>query len=270
MVFGLLLYLGVYSAAGFSLSSTLLVAAHPLSCLWGVGVAAKLLGKGKRALQYPTTLFQVGAGSPLAKVTVDTFLRFLPPKLSRHLGYNRGLPLEVPAGGSGLSTASALPLLGLNLWSIDGFRRDTGLRLHVAALVSLLLSVPGLLLHFLASLPWKSLPEGRVSLAFTRPLIPLALVMEVLFSYAGLSSIRFTLHGRQWLTLVVRLDQLLAVARLAGDSLSDGPCASPRALEEFLRGSEAASRERVRASFFRPLKSTGSSPAPRASAKRRG
>jgi hypothetical protein len=266
VVFGLLLYLRVYSAAGFSLPSTLLVAAHPLSCLWGVGLVAKLLGKGKRALGYPTTLVQAAACSPLSKVTVDTFLGFLPPSLGGHYQYLRNPVLEAPVGGSVALAAPTSPLLGINAWFAGSFRRDVGLRLHVAAFVSLLLSVPGLLLHFLGSLPWKAVSGTRVSLTLLFAFAPLALALEFLFSYAGLSHIRFNLHGGHRLTLVVRVKDLRAVVRLA----SEGSLGSNVELAKFLQRTGGGPRGQVRADFFCPLEPTAPGRAPCASLRRRG
>jgi hypothetical protein len=245
----LLIALWVCLAAGFSLPSAPLLAACPASCLWGLAVVAKRLGKGK----FPTTLAETVWRSPQAGVTVAGFLRFLSPKLSGHLAYKLGFDLEGSAGGSGPSRAPAPSSLGLNRWRIDGFRWDINLKLHVVAFVSLLLSVQGLLLHFLRALPWKFHPGGRVSLAFGRSLIPVALVLEVLFLYAGLPHTKFTLRGCGLLTLDVHLGKLLAVARLGKGSHLEWPSGSSRALGEFLQSGEAALQGRVDKRFFRPL-----------------
>jgi hypothetical protein len=268
--FGLLLYLAAYLAVNLLWFSAFFTVSYPLSCLWGVGLAGKLLIKELRRFYHPKTLAQATALSSLAKVTVDTFLGHLPAELSGHLRYNRGSRLEAPAGGSRSLPAPASPSLGLNLWTLDGFRRDTGLRLHAAAFVSLLLSAPGLLLHFLASLPWEVLPEGRVRLSLLFAYAPLALVLELLFSYAGLSSIRFTVNGRRRLTLVLRLDELLAVARLGAESRSEWACSSPRALSKFLRYEGATRQGYIEGKFFLPLGSERFRRTFRVSMKRRG
>jgi hypothetical protein len=266
VVFGLLLYLGVYSAAGFSLPSTLFVAAHPLSCLWGVGLVAKLLGKGKRDLGYPTTLAQAAAGSPLAGITVDTFLGFLPPSLGGHYQYFRDPLLEAPAGGSVALAAPTSPLLGINAWFAGSFRWDVGLGLHVAAFVSFLLSVPGLLFHFLRSLPWKAVQRNQLRLSLPFAFAPLALALELLFLYAGLSHIRFNLHGGHRLTLVVLVKDLRAVVRLT----SEGSLGSNVELAKFLQRTGGGSRDQVRADFFCPPEPTAPGRALRVSTKRRG
>lgn len=276
MVFGLLLYLGVYSAAGFSLPSTLLVAAHPLSCLWGVGVVSKFVIRDLVRFRYATTLAEAAARSRLAKVTVTTFLGYLPQDLSGHLGFDSDSRLEAPAEGSGAFTALASSCLAPILWTIDAFRQNPALQLHVAAFVSLLLSARGLLLYFLASLPWTFLGGGWVRLTLSCRLVPLVLVLELLILYAGLPITRFTLEGGRRFILYLRMDELLAVARLGRWGRSEEPCASTEALEKFLRGDRGLSRMRVQSSFFLPLEvpssgeSKSSSQLPRVRARRRG
>jgi hypothetical protein len=162
--------------------------------------------------------------------------------------------------------APTSPLLGINAWFAGSFRWDVGLGLHAAAFVSFLLSVPGLLLHFLGSLPWKAVSRTRVRLSLSFALAPLALALELLFSYAGLSHIRFTLHGGYRLTLVVRVKDLRAVVRLA----SEGSLGSNVELAKFLQRTGGGSRGQVRADFFCPLKPTAPGRASRASLRRRG
>jgi hypothetical protein len=227
---------------------------------------ARLVRRGKWGLLQPSTLAEAAAGSPLAEATVASFLRYLPPVLGGTCQYFQDPCLKGPAGGSAAPAAQTSLFLGIKTWFPGSFRRDTGLRLHAAAFASLLLSAPGLLLGFLGSLPWKAVSQTRVSLTLLSAFAPLALVLELLFSYAGHPRIRFTLHGGTRLTLVVRVKDLRAVARLAGR----GGLGLSGKVVHFLTRTGDGPRGTVRADFYRPPVPPVSRPAPRARARRRG
>lgn len=237
---------GVYLAADPSLPSVLLLAAHPLSCLWGVGAVSRLRYRVKRGLGL-STLAQGVARFPLAEVTVATFLWYLPPVLGGTYQYLQDPRSEDPAGGSAALAVPTSLFLGIKTWFAGSFRRDTGLLLHAAAFASLLLSAPGLLLHFLGSLPWEAVSKDRVRLSLLFAFAPLALVLELLLSYAGHPNVRFHLHRGTRLTLVVRVDALRSVILLA----TGAPSGSNRSLFKFLTRTEGGPEGRVRADFYR-------------------
>lgn len=246
-LWGLLLALCLVPALGVALVADPLLAAYPLSCLWGLGRVTRLLRNGDWGRLRPATLAQAAAGSPLAEATVASFLWYLPPVLGGTYRYLQKPLLEDPAGGFAAPAAPTSSFLGINSWCAELFRQDTGLRLHAAAFASLLLSAPGLLLGFLFSLPWKRVSGTRVSLTLLFAFAPLALVLELLFLYAGYPGIRFALHGGTRLTLVVRVKFLRSVVRFATGA-SPG---SNRELAEFLTNTRGAPRGGVRADFYR-------------------
>jgi hypothetical protein len=247
-LWGLLTALCLVPALGVALVADPLLAVYPLSCLWGIGVVGRLLRRGKGGRPQLPTLAEAAAGSPLAEATVASFFRYLPPVLGGTCQYIQKPLLEDPVGGSVAPAAPTSLFLGINAWRPGSFRRDTGLRLHAAAFASLLLSAPGLLLGFLCSLPWKAVSRNRVSLTLFFAFAPLALVLELLLSYAGYPRTRFVLNGGTRLTLVVHANVLRNVVRFAtGSSLG-----SYRELAEFLTRTGDGPRGRVRADFYRP------------------
>jgi hypothetical protein len=255
----LLAALGATLAVGLSLPSALFVAAHPLSCLWGVAVVSKFIIKDLALFSHVYSLAEVATRSRLNELTVTSFLRYLPKKLGGSLGYDWHPYRGAPAGGIGPFAALTPPSLDLVTWTVDLFRQNQALQLHVYALASLLFSTPGLLLAFLGSLPWIFLGDGRVLLCLPSRFVPLALLLERLFGYAGFSHIRFTLEGSCELTLVASLDELLAVVRLTRRGRREGPCPSTQALEAFLRTPELNLEPGVQTFFYRPLEPTRSS-----------
>lgn len=258
--------LGVYLAADPLLLSTPLLAAYPLSCLWGLGRVARLLRGGDWGPLWPATLAEASARSPLAEVTAATFLPYLPPVLGGTYQYLQDPLLQDPAGGPGAPAAPTSSSLGISSRRIDGYRWDTGLRLHVAAFASLLLSFPGLLLRFFGSLPWKAVSGSRLRLSLSFAFAPLALVLELLLSYAGHPRIRFALHGGTRLILDVHANALRNVVRFATGA-SPG---SNRELVKYLTRKGDGPRGRVRAGFYRSPVPPVSPPAPWARARRRG
>jgi hypothetical protein len=252
LVLCLLAAFGVYFAAGLSLPSVFFVVTHPLSCLWGVAVVSKFIIKDFGPLRYWST-FEEAVRTPLAYLTVTSFLRYLPKKLSGSLGYDWRPYQGAPAGGFGPFVAPTLPSLGLVTWTVDLFRQNQALQLHVHAFASFLVSTRGLVLSFLRTLPWAFLGEGVVRLGLSPSLVPRVLLLERLFEYAGLSGIRFTLQEHGPFTLIVSLDELLAVARLGGGRHRKGPLASPQALGEYLQSGKPAFKRVIQAGFYRPL-----------------
>jgi hypothetical protein len=246
-LWGLLTALCLVPALGVAFVADPFLAAYPLSCLWGLGVVGRLLRGGDWGPLWPSTLAEAVARSPLAEATVASFLWYLPPVLGGTYPCFWDHRLEGPAGGSGAPAAPTSSFLGINTWLPDSFRRDTGLRLHAVAFASLLLSAPGLLLGFLCSLPWKTVSKSRVSLSLLFAFAPLALVLELLFSYAGHPGIRFAVRGGTRLTLVVRVDALRNVVRLATGA-SPG---SNWELANLLTRTGGGPRGRVRADFYR-------------------